>query len=1562
MRIILLNAVTCVACFAAAEAATQAVVAPGISVQPASKTVTAPATATFSVTATGTAPLTYQWSKKGTAITGATSASYTTPATSTADSGATFTVTVKNSANSVTSKPATLTVNPAPVAPSISTQPASTTVTAPTKATFSVAVTGTAPLAYQWSKRGAAISGATSASYTTPATTTADNNATFAVTIKNAVGSATSNPATLTVNPTPVAPTISSQPQSAMVTAPAAATFSVTVTGTAPLTYQWSKNGTPIGGANSSSYTTPATTTIDTGATFTVIVTNSAGSVTSKPATLTVQGPAIAPTILIQPSDVTVTLPATATFRVTATGTPPLTYEWFFGGLAVKGGPNSPTYTTPPTTYDDNGNQYRVTVKNSAGSTYSGWGTLTVISPPDFTIDAFNQISGYPLYTGLVLQPSSSFAFLVETSAISGLSKPINVSITGAPAGVTFSPSSFTLQPGASQPVVVSATFAAASSSAGITSTITVAGVGGNLKHQFAFPLDMISASLNISVQPVHLDVPAGGTASLDIQVDGNGIGGSQGTGSINVQLTTTATGVKFTPSSFLTYGSGGMATVFVEGTNGATPGQFSANATYGPLKASAAGYFNINGGSGSMPVPFNTAQQIVHTDAVTPYASFPPVNYLVYHNGTDRFFFTDAFKNQLNVVDASAHKLLGSLDIPGAFGLDQAPDGSVLYVGTMVGDMYVVDPIKMAILKRYPTGEIGPTGFPAHAVYALADGKMLLEYYDLRKWPDAFELTYPGPLAVWDPATNDLHVLGAVDRFPATLPVTPSCTILTGNVLLSKDRSRVFLTSVPGDTKGPRICSLDPETGVWNWSAQLGDNFRVGLGSLVLTADGSTLVGYDQYNFYIVDAATLAVKVTSSMQDPSKWGITSSLLLSPDGSKIYLTDPNQPDVMWVFDSETFKSPGWIPQPNLPSENPNANNNPLYQAMTPGGLAAGVIQSGGLALLDTTAVHSFPVAYGLVATRLDVPYGPVGGGTGTSFWANADYAPALGSIYFGAHPATGIENNTITGVTAVTPAGSPGPVDVRMMTADGGVELLPLGFTYGPYVTEAVTAYSTAEGGGPASISGFGFGPQVNFGGIDTDSIPLDLKITVGGANAAITSADSNPYLVNSRFIDAPYPYNAAVYTVPPGPAGSTSSITVSNASGSTTAATKMTYLPAVQKFPVTGELVDGIYDSKRNVYYFSDVNQVRVFSLAKAAWLSSIPIPAPKGAYGPQRLWGLGLSPDGSKLAVTDPGAFAIYVVNPDQPSSLQSFAFTSQNPIFLGSWTPAGVAITNSGMIYFAAFDTDGDGSAVLYTLDPSTGKISEVSPTPQSDGPYPYEHLAITSDGSRVYYNNGTFIYPYGGEVGWIDTASGKVVEPFSAYGNLQLGTFELALSPDQTRIYSNGFITDSNINAAGMANLNLAEGIDADYVTGAVFSADGRLVFQPGVQFIDVYDGNTGSFRTRISLPIQLSPNYQALVANNQDNRLVAITGETGNGIAVINLNSIPEPPAYPYLPALASPPTSVDFSAFQPPASPKVAAKAPSAAKTGPRIHYRANPLFTSRIRGAGQTAAEPSQP
>ena len=213
--------------------------APTISAQAENQSVVKGETATFKVLATGSS-LTYQWKKNGSDISGATSSSYTTPPTTIADNNTAFSVKVSNSAGSVNSA-ATLTVLDTAVAATITTQPADQSALTGQTATFLVKAAGTS-LSYQWKKNGTDIPGATSSSYTTPATTLADNGTKYSVSVSNTEGQVASSAATLTVSDTAMAPAITTQPAAQSVTEGQTATFSVIATGTS-LKYQWKKGG-----------------------------------------------------------------------------------------------------------------------------------------------------------------------------------------------------------------------------------------------------------------------------------------------------------------------------------------------------------------------------------------------------------------------------------------------------------------------------------------------------------------------------------------------------------------------------------------------------------------------------------------------------------------------------------------------------------------------------------------------------------------------------------------------------------------------------------------------------------------------------------------------------------------------------------------------------------------------------------------------------------------------------------------------------------------------------------------------------------------------------------------------------------------------------------------------------------------------------------------------------------------------------------------------------------------------------------------------------------------------
>jgi beta-galactosidase len=178
--------------------------------------------------------------------------------------------------------------------------------------------------------------------------------------------------------PIAVRPSITVQPVSATVVAGQAARFSVNAAGSLPLSYQWRRSGANIAGATLNNYATAATTSAESGSAFTVLVSNSLGSVTSAAAILTVHTAPVIPSITTQPANESVTAGKTATFSVVASGTSPLSYQWQKGGAAIAKA-TAPSYTTPATSTSDNGAAFGVTVKNAAGSVSSDLAKLTVM-------------------------------------------------------------------------------------------------------------------------------------------------------------------------------------------------------------------------------------------------------------------------------------------------------------------------------------------------------------------------------------------------------------------------------------------------------------------------------------------------------------------------------------------------------------------------------------------------------------------------------------------------------------------------------------------------------------------------------------------------------------------------------------------------------------------------------------------------------------------------------------------------------------------------------------------------------------------------------------------------------------------------------------------------------------------------------------------------------------------------------------------------------------------------------------------------------------------------------
>jgi hypothetical protein len=240
----------------------------------------------------------------------------------------------------------------------------------------------------------------------------------------------TNNPASFTVttaNPTVGAlfalssaepPSITQSPQSVAVLNGSNATFSVTATGTAPLTYQWRKDGSPLGVGSVTNLTLTGVTTNGNGG-YDVVVTNPYGAVTSSVATLTVVFP---PSLLTSPTNQTLAVGTPLNLLVGVSGTEPLSYQWYQNTSVVSVATNA--NLTISSVQLTNAGNYVVVVSNPYGVLTSQVATVTVYLPVMFTLHPATQI--LPLYGTAAFTavadgvPAPEYQWLFNGNFISG--------------------------------------------------------------------------------------------------------------------------------------------------------------------------------------------------------------------------------------------------------------------------------------------------------------------------------------------------------------------------------------------------------------------------------------------------------------------------------------------------------------------------------------------------------------------------------------------------------------------------------------------------------------------------------------------------------------------------------------------------------------------------------------------------------------------------------------------------------------------------------------------------------------------------------------------------------------------------------------------------------------------------------------------------------------------------------------------------------------------------------------------------------------------------------------
>jgi hypothetical protein len=312
----------------------------------------------------------YQWWKDGAEIPGATNSTLRLPNAQASDAGRYYAI-LANAAGSLPSETGVISV----VGPAkIETGPLGREVVQGSDLILTATASGTEPISYQWFWNGQELSGETNSTLSISGVTT-ENAGNYSVRVSNGFGTAASDPAPVNVL---VPPQIVEQSDSINIALGKTLTLSVSATGTAPLQYQWYKDGQALPDKTNSSFTIGSTAYTDS-ASYYVIISNTAGEVASSDMAIAVGAPQIAP---IPAAEIKEGESLWLNFAVE--GDQPMTYQWFKNGELLPGQIN-PSVTITSATVADEG-LYSLQVSNSRGSA-SEEVQLTVATPPRFLSD-----------------------------------------------------------------------------------------------------------------------------------------------------------------------------------------------------------------------------------------------------------------------------------------------------------------------------------------------------------------------------------------------------------------------------------------------------------------------------------------------------------------------------------------------------------------------------------------------------------------------------------------------------------------------------------------------------------------------------------------------------------------------------------------------------------------------------------------------------------------------------------------------------------------------------------------------------------------------------------------------------------------------------------------------------------------------------------------------------------------------------------------------------------------------------------------------------------------------
>ncbi|HET7871227.1 MAG TPA: hypothetical protein VFL42_01870, partial [Terriglobales bacterium] len=696
-----------------------------------------------------------------------------------------------------------------------------------------------------------------------------------------------------------------------------------------------------------------------------------------------------------------------------------------------------------------------------------------------------------------------------------------------------------------------------------------------------------------------------------------------------------------------------------------------------------------------SVPPPgqlANNRSDYIRTDGFIREAAYDRVRNLVY--------VSDWFWNRVQAISPATKKVVQEISLPRPWGLDLSADGTRLLVGTETDQLFVVDPGTFQVIEHHRLPALpgdSVSEFTTALSRQMANGKVLVL--------SANSLSGFTELIEWDLATNSASLV------PLGNAINPSF------LLKSTDGTRAVIGNAL--SPGGAVSYSSATDGITGSFTSSGFMFPI-----AIAPDGNHAVIVDEVNGLRMYDANLNPLFTVS-GGPVGGGITGGVF-SADGAKLYLelNSDFHPNLLTI-DGHSGALFGIAPA--MPVIPPFEELVPSFEVATPlavddTGLLFGSLDHG-LAIEDTTFFQNLPAAVGNdIFLKLVAPnVGPVNATTRVTFKTSA--FDVLPDVWFGSQrglnaAATITASNPFGSLSVdAPPSASPGPVNVKAIQPNGVEVFDPLAFSYGPSLE-----FLNSTAGSPAG------GETIHLLALGVPTDPTQVQVKFGTAAATVLSASPIGY--------GPFPNTLLKVSVPPGLPGP-ADVTITTATGSTTAPRAFRYMADVSDFPSQDRFQSILYDPFRDQVYLAAKSHIDVFSVQNRQFVTAF---TPPGLNGTPNFGPLALTPDGSRLLAGNMQDPSVAVINPDAPLGAVAVALPPQFGN-LCAVVPSSFAVTNVGTAFVHLATPPGSICPVngLDMLDLNTLQGSQVTSLTCDPG-----DVSASRDGNEVIMASSQFVY--------------------------------------------------------------------------------------------------------------------------------------------------------------------------------------------------------------------------